>query len=63
MKRVRWVRFTANDGHSIGLDSEGRGYEIHLGELARLPDPPAAERHGTSVKTAKPKPSARRRKA
>lgn len=40
MRRPVWVRFTANDGHSIGLDSLGRGFEVRQGELARLPDPP-----------------------
>lgn len=44
MKRPRWIAFTAQDGHSIGLDSEGRGFELRAGELHRVPDPPAADR-------------------
>lgn len=62
MKRIRWVAFTAQDGHSIGVDTEGRAFEISLGELTRLPDPPAAERRSSSAKTVRVKPSARRRK-
>lgn len=61
MKRIRWVAFTAQDGHSIGVDTAGRAFEISLGELTRLPDPPAEERHA-SVKTVRVKPAARRRK-
>jgi hypothetical protein len=53
MKRPRWIAFTAQDGHSIGLDSEGRGFELRSGELARVPDPPAADRRRAGVETTK----------
>ncbi len=59
-RRPFWTAFTANDGHSIGLDSEGRGYELRNGELAPLPDPPPAL--PAVSKPARPRSKPRRRR-